>query len=376
MRCGIDRLVKSKLFYITLILIASGCTESENKKNTSNYEELVVKVPAKIQQFDHIDSLYYSFLGLNSFATDEGGVILPIWGPATLVKTNRDGNEVLAKTAEGRGPGELMDVGVPTMGENEIYVYDQNLQKIVIFDREDLSLIEEFLVGSHQEYRVDRAYPTFEKGSLLLELSNSQLVVDKMDDKLLIKYDLENEEYGESIALKGKLYAPLGDLINGRAGTAMMVPFSDSQFIVAAPERRSLLLYDTRTDLIAEINADFDTLRTISVDLPTEEISSTEKDSIKAEVEGFHTGDWGDVESLLPEVKAGADNMLFNNDKIWLKSNLRGSGDIWLVLNMEGEITDLVSLPKDTFLTHVSEHHLGVRLDEANFALYENPVGD
>jgi hypothetical protein len=363
-----------------LVLMMISCGESETGQSTENsepaksYEDFEAHFPTSIQQFDHIDTLYYSFIGLNTFATDDGGLILPVWGPSTIVRTNMEGTEVLAKTSQGRGPGELLDVGVPSVGENEIFVHDRNQQKIVVYNREDLSLIEEFIVTAYPEYQVRYVYSAFEDGNVFLELSNANLELDKMEDKLLIRYNGTDETYGELIHIKGRPHVPLVEVVNGRASMIREVPFSDNQFITPVPERKTLLLYDTRTDVIAEINADFDTLRTIAVDLPTEEISSDERTEFKAEIDVFPSADWSLISESLPDAKAPADAMLYNNDQIWLKSNLRGESDIWFVLNMDGEMVDVVHLPKGSFLTHVSEHHLGIRLDETNFALYENPI--
>lgn len=359
-----------------LIFLVFACTESEtqDERASQNVEDLEVLIPEKIREFDHIDTLYYSFIGLDSFASDDG-FILSVWGPAFLVKTNREGSEIIAKTVEGRGPGELQDIGTPTTGKDKIYVYDQFQTKIVILDRTDLTLIKEILPDSYQGHRISKVYPTFEGESVFLELSHSRVEIDKKENKLLTRFNSESGVYEETIRIKGKPYAPMSELINGIASSSMMVPFSDNQFIVPVPEKKTILLYDTRTDVIAEINASFDTLRAIEIDLPTEVVSSTEKDSIRAEFEAL-SANWADVEPYIPEVKAKADAMHYNNNRIWLKSNLSGEGDTWFILNMEGDVINLVQLPGNTYLTHVSEHHLGVRLDDVTFALYENPIGE
>lgn len=360
------------LFTIVTIL-ACACAESESQEEnpTKSVENIEVLVPEKIREFDHIDTLYYSFIGLNSFATGDGSFILPVWGLATLVKTNKEATEVLALTKQGRGPGELLDVGVPTMGGNEIYVYDREQQKAVLYNRSDLSLVEEFLVGSYQEYRVNRVYPSFDEETVLIWLNNSLRNMDRITENLLIKFNSKSGEYGKSIAVKGQPHAPLGEV--GTATMAMKAPFSDNSFIVSVPERKTLLMYDTRTDVIAEINASFDTLQTISVELPRQEVSSAEKDSIKAEVDAYDFADWGTVEPYIPTVKAAADDMLYHNNEIWLKSNFRGNHQKWMVINMDGQVIKEVQLPKGSRLTHVSDEHLGIRLDEVTLALYENP---
>lgn len=44
----------------------------------------------------------------------------------------------------------------------------------------------------------------------------------------------------------------------------------------------------------------------------------------------------------------------------------------WFVLNSEGEVLKRVMLPKNSYLTHIHKDHLGVRLDDSTFALFES----
>ena len=65
--------------------------------------------------------------------------------------------------------------------------------------------------------------------------------------------------------------------------------------------------------------------------------------------------------------------MLYHSGEFWLKSNLRGDYEKWFVLNSKGKILHALNLPKGSILMHVSDKHLGIRLDDVTFALYENP---
>ncbi|MCH2449743.1 MAG: hypothetical protein MK198_06300 [Gracilimonas sp.] len=82
---------------------------------------------------------------------------------------------------------------------------------------------------------------------------------------------------------------------------------------------------------------------------------------------------WDALKSVLPEVKAPANNMIYHNGEFWMESNILGDTEMWLVLNSKGQITRVVHLPKDSMLMHVSDAHLGVRLDDVTFALFTNP---
>lgn len=362
------------LFLVAIIVLIVSCTESRESKDL--FADIPIFTPSKIKQFEKIDSVYFSYLGIDSFPTKEGGFILSVWDPGMLVKTGPQWNSISAETKKGRGPGEFLSIGRPTMGEDRLYVYDQYQTKIVVLERSDLSLAEELVIEPYQDFRGSRVYPAFSNGILPLVLGQSQMIIEKMGQQLLIQFDPENEEYGKSIPLKGIAYAPLDDLKDGRSGSAIQVPFSEDQLIAPIPESKTLLLYDTRTDLIAEINAALDTVRAISVNLPTENVSDTAKSKIMKEYD-LSEQDWKYVESYIPEVKAKAADMIYFDHNIWLKSNVEAEGsNVWLVLNMTGEIVYRVHLPKNSYLTHVSNHHLGVRLDEVNFALYENPLAD
>lgn len=63
--------------------------------------------------------------------------------------------------------------------------------------------------------------------------------------------------------------------------------------------------------------------------------------------------------------------MLIHKDQIWVQSNIRGEFQKWFVLSMDGEITKIVHFPKNVLVTHISDHHIGVRLDDTTFALFE-----
>mgnify|MGYP003674639359 CR=1 FL=1 len=65
--------------------------------------------------------------------------------------------------------------------------------------------------------------------------------------------------------------------------------------------------------------------------------------------------------------------MIYHNGEFWMESNILGDTEMWLVLNSKGQITRVVHLPKDSMLMHVSDEHLGVRLNDVTFALFTNP---
>lgn len=359
---------KSLLLVIFTLLISS-CGES-NKNISISLEDIPTITPAEIAKFDHVDSLYYSYLGVNTFALQDAGFIMAVWDPVLLVHVDDDNGKIISATTKGRGPGEFLNIGRPTADDNFLYIYDQFQKKAVILNKDTFTPEFEMVLSPFEEFSASRVYPKFGDETLPVEYRPSSLAIDKMHQRLLLLLNTQNHEFEKSIKIEGRPYAPIGELINGHSGSAVQVPFENNQFIVPVNKRKTLLMYDTRTNIISEINSDFDTLNTIPVNLPTEEITESEMDSIKVKYE-FSSRDWKSVEPWLPKFKAPADDMHYFKNSIWLKSNLRSENDIWFILNMEGEIKNLVHLPKNSWLTHISDYHLGVRLDDATFALYE-----
>ena len=57
--------------------------------------------------------------------------------------------------------------------------------------------------------------------------------------------------------------------------------------------------------------------------------------------------------------------------RFWVKLNYRSDSNLWLILGQEGDPQKVVHLPGGSMLTHISGKHLGVRVDDVTFALYE-----
>ncbi|MEP1305639.1 MAG: hypothetical protein ABJK11_07355 [Balneola sp.] len=365
-----DQIVASTLIFYLLLI---SCSIEETKNQVIDLSKVETIIPKELIRFDKVDSLYFGYVGINSFAFDDGSFVLPVWDPTSFVKISEDGGKVLAKTLKGRGPGELLDIGTPTWdGEDQVYVYDQFQKKIVLYNT-DLNLVREFVVKLDNGWRAIRIFPELQEGKYVVEGGPRSFKVAEMDKKRVYVYDLNSEETERKLDLYSHPYIPLGDLINGGSGSAMQLPFGNDQFIVYKPDSKTLLLFDTRTDLIAEININFDTLRTIPVNIPKEELTASEIDDMEKieKKDGMRNSDWLRIEEALPEFKAQAKDMIYHKQKIWLKTHLKSDYDKWLVINMKGEIVKVVNLPKNSFLTHVSEHHLGIRLDDSTFGLFE-----
>ncbi len=352
------------------MLCLIGCSKTEQNKGLVQGNDFKNLYPEQVSQIDQVDSLYFSFLGDNAFIAKDGSIILPVWDPAMLLKTKLEGSTVIAKTIKGKGPGETIDIGTPAMDdEGNLYVYDQMQSKVIHYNS-SLEALGEVIVRPAEGYRVSQIHASFKNGKLLFEMKKSGLAFIDDQSKKLSLYDFETGEFEEELKVYSKPYEPIGDLLKTGFGMAIDIPFSNDQLVAYKPENKTFLLFDTRTNIIAEIDSKFDTLNVIKVNLPQEEMSKDEFETLKEKNEILTSKDWEGVKARIPELKAKASAMLYSNNEIWLKSNLLKEYDYWLVLDLDGNIKHAVNLPKDSGLSFVSGTYLGVRLDDSTFAIY------
>lgn len=315
-----------------------------------------------------VEDVYFSHLGYESVVLENGDILIPDRQLSNLIVIDKEGN--LIKTVrEGRGPGEIQDAYRFTVDEEgNVYTYDQRNDKILVFDR-NVDLLKEVIPANYESTSLAKAYP-MRDNEWIFELTSFEFLrnEEKEREKFLILYDLETEKYGEKLDLKAEPYARL--IIAGNIMGGSQVPFSPGTISAYNSESKTLFLFDTSTDLIAEINTSYDTVNTIPVNLPTEELSQAERDSIRSD----HMDEqWKTMQELLPKVKAPVNRMIYHEGEFWMESNILGDTEMWLVLNSDGQITHRVHLPKDSMLMHISDEHLGVRLDDVTFALFTNP---
>lgn len=367
-------MVKQYLYGLTttsflgvLILLTPSCIENRPEKVNFEPHEIEEVTPAEITRFDHADSVYFSHLGYSSVVLkNSNNILIPDRDFPALVVADKNG-KLEKHIREGKGPGEIQDIYNFTLDtEGKIYSYDQRNNKVMTFNSE-MELVTEKVPPAYKASSIVRVYPMASE-KFIYELTSFAFLEQENKDreKIFVQYAPLNESYGEELRLKDQPYYRVykDDRVVGGGA----VPYADIQLVDYYPKNKSLLIFDTRTNIIAEIDANYDTLQIIQVNLPKEKLSSEERDSLEAD---GRTEQWSSLEPLLPEYKASADKMIFYDDKIWLKSNLRGDSQKWQVLNMKGEIEKIVKLPKESMLMHVSDQHLGVRLDDATFALYE-----
>lgn len=365
------KLLAVLLFCVSGILLSS-CSEGDPDQNSvSDIENIPSVTPKLIHSIDQTGDLYFSHLGYESVVLNNGNIAFADREVPAIVIINEEG-ELQKEISSGRGPGEILDAYRFTKDANgNIYTYDQDNDKLIIYDKE-FNLLREVIPPNYESTSLIKAYPTGQEDELLLKLTSFEYLRDENKDpeNILIQYNTETEMYGEENKLKAHPYARL--ILDGQVRGSARVPYASGNITAYNSEAGTLFIFDTGTDIIAEINAQYDTLNTIPVNLPTEEISSAERDSIEASYN--FSEQWKTVEELLPDAKAPADKMLYHQGEFWLKSNMEAETEIWMVVNANGEIDRLVHLPKESMLLHVSEEHLGLRLDDVTFALFKNSL--
>jgi sugar lactone lactonase YvrE len=159
-------------------------------------------------------------------------------------------------------------------------------------------------------------------------------------------------------------------IIDGNIRGATQVPFSGDLLYDLSPDRKSLFVYWSEDNHITELDViTFDTLRTIDIRLPQENINSSEIDSLK---DLYSTEQWNTLKKMLPSEKAFAEEMIIDQKgRFWMKSNIMGNYQKWFVLDRDGKPERRIHLPNEGTITHVSEHHIGFRNNEFNFTLFE-----
>lgn len=361
-------IIKPFLALTLISLLFVSCGEHEQRSTTPDIDDLLSFTATEVFSMSEVDSIYFSHLGYESVVLEDGDILIPDRQLSSLIVIDDEGN--LIKTVrEGRGPGEIQDAYQFTVdAQGNVYTYDQRNDKILVFDK-DVDLLKEVIPANYESTSIAKVYPMNES-EWIFELTSFEFLrnEDKQREKLLIKYDLNTEEYGEKSNLNAQPYARL--LIDGNVMGGAQVPYSPGTISTFNTEEETLFLFDTSSDLIAEVNASYDTVNTIPVNLPTEELSQAERDSMRS---GYMDEQWKSMQELLPEVKAPVSKMIYHKGEFWMESNILGDTEMWLVLNKEGQITRVVHLPKDSMLMHVSDEHLGVRLNDVTFALFTNP---
>jgi hypothetical protein len=355
------------LCIIPLILFIS-CTSNPKNSETIDLSSLPVEIPDKLWEIDKIGDNFLQHLNYRTTVTNRGNVILNDRQGEFVAEIDPEGNLVKMHASSGRGPGEIQDVLSLDYYKDELLIYDQRRKRII---RKNLQTeeIEEFEDIRTEDFQTSRSYSTQDENILLIHLWSTAYLTNKNETpKIAFAHlKLDSLTSGQMVEYPSRNMARL--FIDDQVRGASQVPFAPDLYYDISPDRKSLFILWTDDPQIAELDImSLDTVRTIPADLPRDEISKTELDSLQKRYDER----WRDIRDHLPERKAVAENMIVDDqNRFWLQLTRESDFQEWVVLDMDGTPQKIVRFPKGVMITHISRYHIGVRLDDHIFALYE-----
>ena len=355
---------------VLLIILLVSCSPSPDSASDARFSDLPVAEHRLISEFDRSGDFYFQSLLQTSVSLPGSDVLLADQQGNFVIRVDRDGNFVSEIAREGSGPGEVRDpISMHRSGETSILIYDQ-ARKVMIRKSLDQSEVQEFTPPNVENFRVSRVYPTHRDNIIHLNLSDFSFVRDPDSEPAdqFAAWQTDTEEVLKRFDYPSDLRAVVQ--LRGRPGGAIPVPYTPKFLYDYSHDRSELYTFWSGNSSITVLDsAEFDTLRTIPVSLPSEQMSASERDSLQ---ENYRSEFWPDIRDLLPEQKSPADKMILDQqDRIWLKLTLRSDQSEWIVLDQNGDPEMRVQLPKEGTVTHISNEHIGIRADPSIFSLYE-----
>lgn len=356
--------MKKPLFILFALLLLDCSGETDGQ---FNLDALQVYVPEVMVSIDTVGDTFFGHIGYSSIVLDNGNVLIPDRQHAKLFVVDGEGNTVGTVLSAGRGPREVGDISFINKSEHHgALVYDQYNKKIVLIDTEG-QYKDEFIAPNHNlgaNISLSQVYETA-PDQFLFVYRSFQYFRDRDADQLsyLVTYNRETGLFGEPVTIRS---TPYGVHDSGSAGR--LTPFAAGDLFSFSYKTSSLYLYWSGANTIAQLNAELDTTQVINFTIEPERITNQELDSLRSEFPEY----WASMRSFLTDYKAYANQMMVDHqDNIWLRLNHKHEQQQWLVVSGSGEHLGIVLLPKDAMLTHISADHLGVRLDDGTFALFE-----
>lgn len=366
---------KVSYLFLTIVSFVFVISCGENNQSAEEFVDSLPQInPQKINSFQSVgDTIFFDHLGYKTIPVGEEFLLYDRGDQPMLLQLNPEGNLVKQVSSEGRGPGEVQDINsIMKLNDEGILLYDQRNKKAVLFNSQ-FEYVHEFLPEPFEGSSLLGVYPVAESEQYLIRHSSNDFIWDdsKEPKGFLSQYDAESGSYKKSIDLQDRMFARL--VIDDQVRGGSEVAFSPRQLVSYTPGEEGLYTYWTGSSEIAQISASFDTLNTIPVELPSQKLTSEEWDSLKNRTTVRSGADhWNTLSDLLPGMKTPVEKMKIDpQNRFWLKLNYSGESELWGVMDEDGEFQKVVHLPKGSVLTHISENHLGVRLDDITFALYE-----
>lgn len=354
----------SLLTFSFLLIIGCHSVSEENP-----FEELPVFTPSIMQEFESLgDDIFFSHLAYSTFQLDDGSIFLPDRSLNEIFKFSSDGKLYSTVASQGRGPGEIQGFTFASRSfDDSIIVYDQMNKKILRFSPSG-TFLEEFVLQPWEKGILSEVYDLDENHLLTVYRSIEYLGdMDLEPEAYLVIFDKESERYIQSITITDRPFAR--NIVNNQPQGGSIVPYSSEHLRYFNHQNSTFYSLWTEEQTIASLTTSLDTAYTITFDLSREQLSRDEINTIK---DDQPNNLWRTMEPLLPAYKAIADDMITDDqNNFWLKLNHRSEFQKWLILSDSGDMLAIVQLPKDGILTHISDQHLGFRIDDHVFALLE-----
>ena len=359
------------LFSLLLIFVSVSCSQSPEESQQTDFESLPVMDLELISEFDQSGDYFFQHLNYKTDVLSNGDILLNDRQGAYIIRVNPQGEFVSLIAGQGNGPGEVQDPqSIQMVDESSVLIADQRRMRI-IKKALDSSEIDEFTVPQGETSRVNEAYATTEQSILSVQWFDFSALRDSDAEPVtrISSYSPVSEEFISDIRYPGKTMA-LVLSESGQPRGAAPVPFTPELLYDYSEDKTELYAFWPEDSEIAVLDpVQLDTLRTISVDLPSESLSVAERDSLEEE---YRPEYWESIEELLPNQKVPADKMIVDpQNRIWLKLTLQSDQQEWIVLDQTGSPQFRVQFPKEGMVTHVSDQHIGFRADDHLFALYE-----
>lgn len=148
------------IFLITISLTVAGCsteyrTESNNKEGASENQKIAPIYKVEFEEVRTLSPIDLDISVLGAFDFDEQGRMYIVSGRYIYV-LDRQGEFLKRIGGSGRGPGEFNNMGAltPKLGSEKLYVYDDVLQAINIFDLGSLEFERLMILDPQQRQNI------------------------------------------------------------------------------------------------------------------------------------------------------------------------------------------------------------------------------
>lgn len=352
--------------YSLLLLTFLGCTSNDNSVSQSSLD-VPVTIPKELIRFEAVGDNLLSRIGYYSIVLNDGSILIPDRHHLKLFRVDSSGELIEIIGRKGHGPGEFQDITFLSHSAfGNILIYDQLAQKVVVLDSQGDYYTEILIPSDKPSGTLSEIYEVEEQQYLMI-FQSTQFVFNKDSEQIsyLVTYNRDQDRFSSASTINSRPNA-----LKARGWAWKRVPYAAADLIAYDKTTANFFIYRSDGHEIAKLDTSRDTLQVISFYLEPEIMTRAEADTLRSENQDY----WGSMQNLLPEYKAIADQLMIDyKNNFWLKLNHSSEYQQWLTLSEQGQHLQVIQLPKNSMLTHLSEEHLGVRLDDITFALFEFP---